>query len=109
VTGKSLIALDALAVAHRQGVIHRDLKPANVMLMKAGAKLLDFGLAKLRASSTAPAFAATSVATREPAAEKGIVFGTIPCMTPEQLEGKEADARSNIVHAADSSCFGSGA
>ena len=88
---------DALSAAHRQGVIHRDLKPANVMLTKAGAKLLDFGLAKLRSASTVPSVAgATDLPTTAPLTGSGLVFGTVPYMSPEQLEGREADARSDL-------------
>ncbi|HXX22890.1 MAG TPA: protein kinase [Terriglobia bacterium] len=86
---------DALDKAHRQGVIHRDLKPANIMLVKSGAKLLDFGLAKPVA---APASAAlTAMATEsKPLTAEGTIVGTFQYMAPEQLEGKEADARSDI-------------
>jgi Tol biopolymer transport system component len=86
---------DALDKAHRQGVIHRDLKPANIMLVKSGAKLLDFGLAKPVA---APASAAlTAMATQsKPLTAEGTIVGTFQYMAPEQLEGKEADARSDI-------------
>ncbi|MGE5359657.1 MAG: protein kinase domain-containing protein [Bacteroidales bacterium] len=86
---------DALAAAHRQGIVHRDLKPGNVMLTKSGVKLLDFGLAKLRPTGV-ESLAATSLKTCEPVTEQGTVFGTIPYMAPEQLEGREADARSDI-------------
>jgi len=88
---------DALSKAHRQGIVHRDLKPGNVMLTKSGAKLLDFGLAKLRpavlgAASTTP----SALPTLEPSTEPGTLLGTVPYMAPEQIEGKEADARSDI-------------
>jgi predicted transcriptional regulator YheO/tRNA A-37 threonylcarbamoyl transferase component Bud32 len=87
---------EALEVAHRQGIIHRDLKPANVMLTKTGAKLLDFGLAKLRSPGPV-AIEPTNVATRGVSATaEGVLLGTLPYMAPEQLEGRDADARTDL-------------
>ena len=84
---------DALDKAHRQGVTHRDLKPANIMLTKAGAKLLDFGLAKLKPSGP-QSDASTKLA--DALTEQGTILGTFQYMAPEQLEGGEADARTDI-------------
>src|SRR4029077_5938988 len=87
---------DALAKAHKRGITHRDLKPSNIMLTKSGTKLMDFGLAK--ASDPAPLAAALTEMTAEQAklTVEGTIIGTFQYMAPEQLEGKEADARTDI-------------
>ncbi|MBV8205700.1 MAG: serine/threonine-protein kinase [Acidobacteria bacterium] len=96
---------DALWRAHRAGIVHRDLKPGNIMLTKSGAKLLDFGLAKsagmAAAIGGAPLLSAALTMTTpspqlSPVTTQGTLLGTIQYMSPEQLEGKEADARSDI-------------
>ena len=86
---------DALATAHAQGVVHRDLKPSNVMVTKSGLKLLDFGLAQLRVPEGATGGAAPTSSDR-PLTSAGMVFGTLPYMSPEQVEGRTVDARSDI-------------
>src|ERR1700682_1311748 len=86
---------DALDKAHRNGIVHRDLKPGNIMLTASGAKLLDFGLAKPAAPL---ASLATLTATKQesPITEQGTIVGTFQYMSPEQIEGKELDGRSDI-------------
>jgi serine/threonine-protein kinase len=86
---------DALDKAHRSGIVHRDLKPGNIMLTSTGAKLLDFGLAKPVSLLASPA--TLSAAKQEsPVTEQGTVVGTTQYMSPEQIEGKELDGRSDI-------------
>ncbi len=98
---------EALAFAHRSGIVHRDLKPGNIMLTHGCAKLMDFGLAKplgLRNTGTgsggAPSFTAAATLSGpsplSPLTTAGSIIGTIQYMSPEQIEGKEADARSDI-------------
>src|SRR5208283_2022725 len=100
---------EGLEKAHKTGVVHRDLKPGNIMLTKAGAKLMDFGLAKA-VTGPPPSSGLTATldgawgsgagegarASQNPLTARGMILGTFQYMSPEQVEGKEADARSDI-------------
>jgi eukaryotic-like serine/threonine-protein kinase len=103
---------EALEAAQKAGIVHRDLKPGNVMLTKSGAKLLDFGLAKAAVTglgsgggSNAPLLSAAKTMTEasplSPLTSAGMVIGTMQYMAPEQIEGKEADARSDLFALGD--------
>lgn len=86
----------ALETAHRKGIVHRDLKPANIFLSSAGTKLLDFGLAKLRERLDEGDASRVATEKASPITAAGSILGTLAYMAPEQLEGKPADARTDI-------------
>jgi len=85
--------LDALDAAHQRGIVHRDLKPGNILLTKSGVKVLDFGLAKIKRAPDSPSLMETEAASLT---AEGSILGTLPYMSPEQVEGRDADARSDI-------------
>jgi serine/threonine protein kinase/Tol biopolymer transport system component len=87
---------DALDKAHRSGITHRDLKPGNIMLTPTGAKLLDFGLAKPSAALAAGLTLTAAATQSTPVTADGIIVGTFQYMSPEQIEGKVVDGRSDI-------------
>lgn len=87
--------LEALDAAHEKGIVHRDLKPGNILLTRSGVKVLDFGLAKITSAPAADGAHVTE--TRAPSlTAEGSILGTLPYMAPEQVEGRDADARSDI-------------
>src|SRR5262249_27304522 len=86
-------AADALHAAHVNGVVHRDFKPGNILITRSGLKLLDFGLAKISAQS---ATGTDTAPESEPLTKANSIIGTLQYMSPEQLEGKRVDARSDI-------------
>lgn len=87
--------LDALDAAHQKGIVHRDLKPGNILLTKSGVKVLDFGLAKIQHAPAVDGGSDVATQTGSLTAEQS-VLGTLPYMSPEQVEGRDADARSDI-------------
>jgi len=92
----SIQIADALDKAHREGIVHRDLKPGNIMITKSGVKLLDFGLAKLQTETQAPVDVSSLQTEQKELTKEGTILGTLQYMSPEQLEGKATDTRSDI-------------
>jgi eukaryotic-like serine/threonine-protein kinase len=86
----------ALDAAHRNGVVHRDVKPGNVMLTRTGAKLLDFGVAKPAAALMSGVTLTSAAPAQSPVTQEGIIVGTFQYMSPEQIQGKDLDGRSDI-------------
>src|SRR5262249_16864894 len=92
----SIQIANALDKAHKNGIVHRDLKPGNIMLTKSGIKLLDFGLAKSRSENLDVNELSALPTEQRELTKEGVVLGTVQYMAPEQLEGKEVDARTDI-------------